>query len=390
MNPLKCFPVRIIIALLSLALFWPTDTSLAQIWAAIESTSYNWQDGTWAVTGRILYQNDLEGNQTERLSQNPTESGWVNRRRVARYYDARFNFIEEIAYDWVNGEWVPDWHWLLEYDERDLRIHETMQNFVDAAWVTYEQRISTYDDEGLLEQRLTQSWTDSAWSDKQLETFDYDENGFRTEFVRMRWDDGAWVNSQRWVYSNNAAGLSVERHDFVWEDDSWKMIGRGLNEYDDDEHPLSILNQKGDTTAFTNNWRLLYTYDEQGNQTEYVRQVWTDGDWVNSLRAVYVFSLITATGDNPDELARKSAIRSVYPNPTMGRVTIEYTVKRESSVSVSLHDALGRRVKRLEFGHRAPGRYTATIDGRDLPTGVYFCRLVTSSTLRTTTVVLAK
>jgi flagellar hook assembly protein FlgD len=69
------------------------------------------------------------------------------------------------------------------------------------------------------------------------------------------------------------------------------------------------------------------------------------------------------------------------PNPSTGQVLIEYDHSRSTSVAVEVINAAGSLVRRLTGGQRSPGSHEVIWDGRDgegrdLPTGVYFARIV--------------
>ena len=74
---------------------------------------------------------------------------------------------------------------------------------------------------------------------------------------------------------------------------------------------------------------------------------------------------------------------SNYPNPFNAATTIAYSLARESTVSLSLYNAAGQRIRVLVSGARQPaGEYTAAWGGvdaadRSVGSGVYFYTLVT-------------
>jgi hypothetical protein len=68
------------------------------------------------------------------------------------------------------------------------------------------------------------------------------------------------------------------------------------------------------------------------------------------------------------------------PNPCRGSCRISFDQPAVGTASVSIWDALGRRVRRLYGGRTEVGTHVVSWDGRDdagrrVPSGVYFCRL---------------
>jgi flagellar hook assembly protein FlgD len=73
---------------------------------------------------------------------------------------------------------------------------------------------------------------------------------------------------------------------------------------------------------------------------------------------------------------------SATPNPSTGQVVIRYTLPKPMAVTIEVFDAAGALVRRLEEGQRQAGAFSTPWDGRDdngrqLPTGVYFTRIMT-------------
>jgi hypothetical protein len=70
------------------------------------------------------------------------------------------------------------------------------------------------------------------------------------------------------------------------------------------------------------------------------------------------------------------------PNPSTGQVMIRYTLPKATMVTIEVFDAAGGLVRRMDEGMGAAGAFSTAWDGRDdngreLPAGVYFARIVT-------------
>ena len=73
-------------------------------------------------------------------------------------------------------------------------------------------------------------------------------------------------------------------------------------------------------------------------------------------------------------------LRLPRPNPSRGRVLVEYSVPEDGEVILRVYDVAGRRVKDLVSGRVKAGIHRLEWDRRDvrgklLPSGVYFLRL---------------
>jgi hypothetical protein len=90
---------------------------------------------------------------------------------------------------------------------------------------------------------------------------------------------------------------------------------------------------------------------------------------------------------DPVTIARRTVdeadLRSVYPNPTTRRATVEVAIPNEAGdARLELFDLLGRKIHTLATGMES-GRTTQTLEVSDLSPGVYFLRLRAAGTTTT-------
>lgn len=70
---------------------------------------------------------------------------------------------------------------------------------------------------------------------------------------------------------------------------------------------------------------------------------------------------------------------NIYPNPSRGMATIEYSVQTTGTVRLEVYDLLGRRVAIPLNEYRVPGEYEYHLNTGVLDPGIYFCDLATAS-----------
>lgn len=71
-----------------------------------------------------------------------------------------------------------------------------------------------------------------------------------------------------------------------------------------------------------------------------------------------------------------------YPNPFNPTTRIEYDIPTMSRVNLAIYTVLGEEVARLVEWESQTGHHTASFDGTDLPSGVYFARLSTDKSVQ--------
>ncbi len=100
-------------------------------------------------------------------------------------------------------------------------------------------------------------------------------------------------------------------------------------------------------------------------------------------------------GDDPETPRWTTSLEQNFPNPFNGTTTIAYSVGERSDIELGIFDPAGRSVRVLVRAAREPGRYHAVWDGRDdagrdVASGVYFCRIKTGSYSQTRKVVYVR
>ncbi len=94
-------------------------------------------------------------------------------------------------------------------------------------------------------------------------------------------------------------------------------------------------------------------------------------------------------------LPARTRLRPCRPNPFNPRTTLGFDLHRPGRVSLGVYDAAGRHVASLVDEPLAVGSHVATWsgrgdDGRSVPSGVYFARLVTETVSETRRMLLLK
>ncbi len=79
-----------------------------------------------------------------------------------------------------------------------------------------------------------------------------------------------------------------------------------------------------------------------------------------------------------------------YPNPFNPVTNIQFSLPKESFVSLKVYDVVGRMVKELVSEFKREGNYSVTFDGSNLSSGIYFYRLESNNFVDTKRMILVK
>jgi hypothetical protein len=99
---------------------------------------------------------------------------------------------------------------------------------------------------------------------------------------------------------------------------------------------------------------------------------------------------VTVSGDCILPLSQAMRLEQNVPNPFNPTTVIRYELGEESDYTLTLFDAMGRKLRTLEQGHKAAGKHEYVLDASDLPSGVYLYRLDAKDFSDTKRMVLSK
>jgi len=87
---------------------------------------------------------------------------------------------------------------------------------------------------------------------------------------------------------------------------------------------------------------------------------------------------MVATANNASkEVPGKFVLRQNYPNPFNPTTTIEFELKNNSNVTLTIYNVLGQKLFNLVNGQMKSGVHKVIFDGKNLASGIYFYQLKT-------------
>lgn len=95
--------------------------------------------------------------------------------------------------------------------------------------------------------------------------------------------------------------------------------------------------------------------------------------------------------ENFDELPSNFGLSQNYPNPFNPSTTINFSLPKESKVSLRIYDILGKLIENvIENEVKTPGNYQVTFNSNNLPSGVYFYTLTSGDFMQVRKMILTK
>lgn len=89
-------------------------------------------------------------------------------------------------------------------------------------------------------------------------------------------------------------------------------------------------------------------------------------------------------------IPERSILYQNYPNPFNPETIIEYYISEPSEVFIKIYDINGKEIRSYSEGYRLNGRYNIKFNSIDLPSSVYYYRLVTDTEILSKKMVIIK
>jgi hypothetical protein len=130
------------------------------------------------------------------------------------------------------------------------------------------------------------------------------------------------------------------------------------------------------------------SYDTPG----YANDVFVSGDYIFVADSSSLLILRFApTGINEENrLPSEFSISQNYPNPFNAQTTIQYSLPKQSNVTIDIFDILGHKIGMLAEGEMPAGNNQAIWDASAQSSGIYFYRIKAGNKVETKKMVLMK
>ena len=167
------------------------------------------------------------------------------------------------------------------------------------------------------------------------------------------------------------------------------IASRNDNIYALDGNDGSIIHQQAMNSGVLQGATLIYPLaDADGNGSQEILAATDDGRIVSLSGGVNATSI---EENNPDILPVAFELKQNYPNPFNPRTTIEFNLPERASVTLTISDILGRTIATPYRKASLPaGNHQLRFEAGELPSGIYYYQLSSSSFSMTRKMVLIR
>jgi hypothetical protein len=96
----------------------------------------------------------------------------------------------------------------------------------------------------------------------------------------------------------------------------------------------------------------------------------------NQMGRAYIFS--NKIKYNGTEVAKELSLNQNYPNPFNTETSIIYNLQKPGQVVIKIFNSSGQELETLVNGYQPGGEHKITWQPKNLPCGIYFCKLYSS------------
>ena len=114
------------------------------------------------------------------------------------------------------------------------------------------------------------------------------------------------------------------------------------------------------------------------------------GSGTNTDYATIKYSQVIGIQPISTEIPNKFSLSQNYPNPFNPTTKIKFSIPKESFAKIIVFDVLGREISTIVNEELKPGTYEVDFDGTNLPSGVYYYKLMTGDYSETKKMILLK
>lgn len=216
------------------------------------------------------------------------KSEWAIKNGIKYNYTYENGEIQELTTsDYFTG--IPISRMIHSYSPEKILKETIYQSWVSGIWINTRRDLWFSNDEGLTVEALIQLWQNDTWVNRIRYTdYQYD-NRRLLQYTYQTWINGQWINSfyDSWQYDER--GILVLREQI--------RVNIPINKFiylvDENNFRQSLTLFNWINGAWLENNRRLYEYNQCGRTTAVVHQLYKDGNWVNSTRQEYIYSLST-------------------------------------------------------------------------------------------------
>jgi len=349
----------------------------------LTSTNLETTDGiNWENSYRTLYSYDSQGNKTSEIDQDWSGSVWENDVKLEYTHDSQNNVTEMTRSYWQNtsSSWNKSSRYVLGYEGSNNINSSIYQlwNSTEDSWQNSSRRSVIYTGNNPT-QVVSDIWNNQnlQWKPNSKREHTFNANNQMTVNQLMYWDNATeeWLNNEKILYGYDDMGNNISAILQSWGGGSWQYEYKEEYTYSSSNlTELVALDWGG--TQFESSARVLYTYNNFQQCTEASIEYYDGNTWAPEidtpkLRMYYEEFEDGTTGIGT--ILNQNEFE-IYPNPASDILKVKLTGKEIQQIRVV--DITGKTVFESRTGFHAS---EVNIPVNQLQNGVYILQITSGN-----------
>ncbi len=181
-------------------------------------------------------------------------------------------------------------------------------------------------------------------------------------------------------------------------DDNWNWTKVGSAAYMVTDNILEVKISREVLNVFSDSLNFEFKWSDNSITEGNIMDFYVNGDAAPGGRFNFVYntSIVTAVGKKR-EVLKKFSLEQNYPNPFNPTTTIKYSIPimdakfgSTTNVTLKIFDILGREVTTLVNKQQPEGNYEVKFTTSEIPSGIYFYKLISNNISKTKKMVLLR
>lgn len=205
-------------------------------------------------------------------------------RTTYTYDEYDYYLIEEYTQIDDDG-WMDYYMVTYEYDFSGNVLEALVMSAYETGVMENNFRASYSYNSGMLSEVIYQYWEEGEWVNETKEVYNY--NGDVTTVLFWDWNGNNWTSDELYTYTNDGNG-TIELLIQYMQGGAWQNDEKQIFTLDFDEHVIEILDQNWVNNTWVNDELTTYIYEGDVFTSKYIKD-WTGSAWEDDYRFVYEY-----------------------------------------------------------------------------------------------------
>jgi len=191
-------------------------------------------------------------------------------------------YYSSVYYEGLENTWSEQIRRSVLYDNRDNMIEYSQDNFNNEKWDKGLKYTFEYDFDNNLLSSKGYYWMGEEWSLNSADIYTYNEHNQLADVTLAKKKMGVITNDRKIIFKYNENGEIINRSEQIWNFSEWVNTFRTLTDYDSHGKLAIVQNEVWDSDSWIPINKSEYVYDLGNRLCERIEYTFEENNWNNS------------------------------------------------------------------------------------------------------------